>query len=218
MARYDRNIKSGGHVSIGRRIVFIGIAVVVGVALLTGGVLLLRHPKSSDQTTASSSNTSVSSKKTDAAKKTTDTDTTKVSTPTAPDPSTIKQLEIAQLNVVLGYSNTLPGMSYSIGKTTAGTTYVQLANDQLIGDKCTDDEGVFATILKDPSSTDNTTVSTTVKVGNDTYGLALPSDACTADQDLFDQYQTSMKQNFPFLTASTTATTTSTSTSDTTEQ
>lgn len=202
--------------SIGRRIIFISIAVVVCIALVTGGALLLRHPSANQPATStgpsvvttssqtSKSNSDKSSSKSDSSTK-----------PTAPDPSTVKQLEIAQLNVTLDYSNTLPGMSYSIGRTSGGTTYVQLANDQLVGDKCTDDSGVFATILKDPSSTDSTTVSTTVKVGDDTYGLALPSDSCTGDKDLFDEYQTSMKQNFPFLTASSTA---DSSTSDTSTQ
>jgi len=223
MGRYDRR-KSGGRVNKGRRLALVGVGVVVIAAAVVGGVLW-KPQKSQPTASSASKNSSLaqasatdisgssdaissasSSKKTATATQSngqSDAPSTALasstSQPTPPDPSTIKQLHIAQLGLVIDYANTLPGMSYSIGKTTAGTTYVQLSNTQLIGDKCTDDDGVFATILKDPTVTDSVTVSMVTKVGDVTYGLALPSGACTGNLALFNQYQASMKQDFSFL-------------------
>lgn len=124
------------------------------------------------------------------------------STPPAPDPSTLRELPISQLGITISYDKTLPGVSYAISRTPAGTQYVDLMNDQLIGGICTNDAGTFASIIKDPTASDQATVSATVKVGDDTYGLSLPSADCTSNADLFAQFQDSIKATFPYLSAS----------------
>lgn len=69
-----------------------------------------------------------------------------------------------------------------------------------MGTKCTDDTGVFASIIKSPASPeDKTTISETVVVDGVTYGLSLTGKNCTADLALLERYQTGFMNGFSAL-------------------
>jgi hypothetical protein len=118
------------------------------------------------------------------------------------DPENVSTVAIEPLGINVSYVKGIEGFSYNVSQTGVGTQYVELQSEQLIGTKCTDDDGSFATIVKNPKSDeDKTTLSLTKKVGNDTYGLSLPSNTCTSDTALFAQYQSAFKDAFDLLTA-----------------
>ena len=124
-------------------------------------------------------------------------------TPTAPepDPATFSSIVIESENIELYYTKGIPGFEYRVLRTSSGTTYIEFATEGLIGTKCTDDDGVFASVIKNPSETEAQTVTTITKVGDDSYGLSLASDTCTGDAKLLGEYQAAFKSGFGSLRA-----------------
>lgn len=117
------------------------------------------------------------------------------------DLSNIGSLEIEPLSLEVFYAKGIAGFSYSILRTPGGTQYIEFRSEELVGTKCTDDKGTFASILKNPSSADEATVSMTTKVSSDNYGLSLESATCTSDSALLEKYQSSFKTGFGNLRA-----------------
>lgn len=118
-----------------------------------------------------------------------------------PDPNLFSSLSIESVGVDVYYSKGTPGFSYNVLRTPSGTTYIEFQSEELIGAKCTDDQGVFASIIKNPSSSESQTVTATTKVGVDEYGLSLASNTCTGDLTLLEKYQTAFKNGFSSLRA-----------------
>ncbi len=191
-----------------RRSIIVITSIVAALVLVAGFIWVVAHPYGSinladsnqakSDTTNSNSNSGASSNSGQSNSQPANTTPTTPQSP-APDPSTVKSLDISQLGLTLNYDRTLPGLSYEIKRTGSGTQYVSLTYDGLIGEKCTGDQGEFASIIKDPTSADSIAITSTVKLGNDTYSLALPDNSCTGNVDLFNQYQASMKANFPYM-------------------
>ncbi|MBC7459699.1 hypothetical protein H7200_03245 [Candidatus Saccharibacteria bacterium] len=140
---------------------------------------------------------------------TTNTDTT-VDTPTGAtdpvvsetptvDPATLSSVDIEPLGLTVSYTKGVPGFDFSVKRTASSTQYVEFSSAELIGTKCTDDEGLFASIIKNPSAAENQTVSQTVTVGGATYGLSLPAQGCTSNPTLLSEYQAAFKNGFPSL-------------------
>lgn len=123
----------------------------------------------------------------------------KTETDEAPDPQLFSSIVITQMDIEVFYSKGIPGFSYKILRTPAGTQYVEFSSEDLIGTKCTGDEGVFASVIKNPSSAEESTVTATVKIDLDSYGLSLESDACTGDASLLTSYQSAFKNGFGSL-------------------
>ena len=122
--------------------------------------------------------------------------------PTKPtvDPATLTSVAIEPLGITVFYSKGTPGFDFAIKKTASKTEYVEFTSTDLIGTKCTDDTGIFASIIKNPSSEeDKTTISETVKVGSDSYGLSLASASCTTNSELLTKYQSGFKAGFSSL-------------------
>lgn len=189
-----------------KRLAIIIASIIATLVLVAGLIWVINHPyNSTGLTTNDTSSTNTNAQKNNASPNTnSNTSKPAETTPTAPqtpapDPSTVKSLDISQLGLTLNYDRTLPGLSYEISRTGDGTQYVSLTYDGLVGSKCTGDQGEFASIIKNPTNTDSIAINNTVKLGNDTYGLALPDNSCTGNVDLFNQYQASMKANFPYM-------------------
>jgi cytoskeletal protein RodZ len=120
-------------------------------------------------------------------------------TPTI-DPATVSTVPIEQLSVAVPYITGIPAFSYSLEETGSGTQYATFYAEELKGTRCTDDEGAFAIVVKNPKSTeDQATLSLTKKVGQDTYGLSLTGSNCTGDAALFNQYQAAFKDAFGLI-------------------
>ncbi len=118
------------------------------------------------------------------------------------DPETLSFIDIEPLGVTVSYVKGIPGFDYSIQRTQSRIEYVEFSSTELAGTKCTNDKGVFASIIKNPESDEDKTLLTSVtKVGEDSYGLSLPTSTCTSNAPLFDQYQASFKDAFGQLKA-----------------
>ena len=119
----------------------------------------------------------------------------------AVDPATLNSVTIAPLGITVFYSKGVPGFDFVVKRTADQTEYVEFSTAALVGTKCTNDEGAFASIIKNPGESESQTISSTVKVGSDTYGLSLAGSSCTANIELLTQYQTAFTNGFKSLTA-----------------
>jgi len=117
------------------------------------------------------------------------------------DPETLSTVDIEPLGVTVSYTKGIQGFSYEVKRTTKSTQYVEFSAEELTGTKCTNDQGLFATIIKDPSTTDEATLAQTTKVADVSYGLSLAGKGCTVDAALLEQYQTAFSEGFSSLKA-----------------
>ena len=118
------------------------------------------------------------------------------------DPATLSSVDIQPFGITVSYETGIPGFEYTIHRSANQTEYVDFSSAELIGTKCTNDTGIFASITKNPSSDeDKTLLISMTKVGNDSYGLSLPESTCTSNVQLFEQFQASFKDAFGALKA-----------------
>jgi hypothetical protein len=110
-------------------------------------------------------------------------------------------IAVEPLGVEVFYTKGLAGFEFEVKRTANSTQYAEFMSTELVGTKCTDDRGLFASIIKDPSSTEEATITLQTTVGDSDYGLSLASDACTADKKLLSSYQTAFKEGFSLLKA-----------------
>lgn len=187
---------------LARRNVRIALAYVLALVLVAACAALLLSKRHDAVTTGTSPGISktVATAGTSATKsEETNKDSTDASVVVA-DPATLTSVAIEPLGVNVFYSKGTPGFEYEIKKTAEGTQYVEFTAQELIGTKCTDDEGLFASIVQNPTSTeDQTTVSQTITAGGEMYGLSLAGPGCTSDASLLEQYQTGFKNGFSSL-------------------
>lgn len=186
----------------GKKGLTVAIVVLVVVLLVVGGLALSKKSPEPAKTTAPNTSKDASTTK----DTTTETDSTgsgssTTTTATTVDPATLTSIAIEPLGVTVFYSKGTPGFEFTVLKTADQTQYVEFTSSDLIGTKCTNDQGVFASIIKNPAADESQTTSQTVKVGSDTYGLSLASASCTANPDLLTQYQTGFKNGFSSLAA-----------------
>ncbi len=120
---------------------------------------------------------------------------------TEPDPAIFSSIDVSPMAITVYYTKGVPGFQFRVYRTPNGTQYVEFSTDELVGTKCTDDEGVFASIIENPSDVESQTLSATTKVGDATYGLSLSNDTCTSDSSLLAEYQTAFKDGFSSLRA-----------------
>lgn len=123
------------------------------------------------------------------------------STSTAPklDPSTVSTIDISPMNITVSYVKGVGAFEYEVLRTPNGTQYVEFRSTDLVGTKCTNDQGAFASILASPSDDEQATVSQKTVVDGTTYGLSLPGATCTSNPDLLAKYQKSFSDAFTLL-------------------
>lgn len=120
------------------------------------------------------------------------------------DPSTLTSIDIEPLAITVFYTKGTGGFDFAVLRTSDGTRYVEFSNTELVGTKCSNDSGVFATIIKSPASPDDKSIiAETVEVDGVTYGLSLATDTCTANPDLLKTYQSGFRNGFSQLKAMT---------------
>jgi len=116
------------------------------------------------------------------------------------DPATLSSLDVEPLGVTIFYTKGTPGFDFQVKRAGDGTQYAEFSATSLVGTKCTDDTGLFASIIKNPGlSGGQTTISQSVKVGDDTFGLSLSGKGCTGDVSLLEQYQSGFTNGFSNL-------------------
>lgn len=118
----------------------------------------------------------------------------------AVDPATVTTIDVAPMSLSVSYVKGVGAFEYQVLRTPSGTQYVEFKSAELVGTKCTDDEGAFASIIQNPSSSEtNSTVSQTVDLDATKYGLALSGTNCTSNVELLGQYQQSFSKAFSLL-------------------
>lgn len=115
------------------------------------------------------------------------------------DPATVSTVTIAPMEIVVSYVKGPGGFEYEVLRTSNGTRYVEFRSAELIGTKCTNDTGKFASILANPNATESATISKTTTVGDVKYGLALEGVTCTSDVSKLQAYQKSFSDAFSLL-------------------
>ncbi len=184
------------------------------IVLIIGGVLLLialsivvlqavRQPATNTSSPVTESRTKdeggvpQSSPQQDATPK---DDTSKEVVQDAPiDPATLSTLDIPQAGISVSYVKGVGPFEYEVRRSIDGRTYVALMNSDLIGTKCSDDDGTFVSILESPNDSEKATVAKSVTVDGVEYGLSVASPTCTSAPDLLTRYQSAFIVPFSLL-------------------
>lgn len=197
-----------------RRAILISAVAVLLIALVTVWVIKIAQPEeagvnpgadsSASQPASDSSEGSDGSDKSaakpedgdsndDAGEKSADSDAQSI------DPASVDSLDIEPLGVTVSYVKGVGGFEYEVLRTPSGTRYANFKNEGLVGTKCTDDKGVFASILVSPKEDEQATLAKKLSVDGVTYGLSLASAACTSNTDLLESYQQSFADAFGLI-------------------
>ena len=115
------------------------------------------------------------------------------------DPATIATVTIEPVSLTVSYLKGVGGFDFEVFRTTGGTKYIQFSSPKLVGTKCTDDRGQFASIIENPSTDESATLAKTTTVNGTTYGLSLAEATCTSDSNLLKQYQDAFSEPFSLL-------------------
>ena len=178
------------------------IIVLAALVLIVGGAVIAKSiGGNSPKPTLTPTPAATSSTDTQAETDVDQTTKSEAAATPAVDPATLSSIAVEPLAINVFYTKGVPGFDFVVKRTAGGTQYVEFSNADLVGTKCTGDTGPFASIIKNPTTAALPTVTETVKVGNDTYGLSLVAKDCTADTTLLSQYQTAFTNGFKSLTA-----------------
>jgi len=115
------------------------------------------------------------------------------------DPATVNTIDIEPMDITVSYVKGAGGFEYEVLRTPNGSQYVEFRSPELVGTKCTDDQGAFASILENPSSSEGSTIAKSVTVGDIQYGLSLAAANCTSNAEKLQKYQQSFNDAFSLL-------------------
>lgn len=118
------------------------------------------------------------------------------------DPASLSTITITQMGIEVSYLKGIGGFEYAIKRTPGGSQYVEFKSEQLKGTKCTDDQGVFVSIVEKPDANETAILSKRKSVGGVEYGLSLAATNCTSDEVLLKKYQDSFTKAFGLLKSS----------------
>lgn len=192
----------------GNRRRLITTLIVLGVLLLVIGIVaIVRATSSHKDDPYTQPEATTQEKPADTSKGTTKTgDDEKASQDTSAntaeptiDPSQLASIDIAPMSLTVSYVKGIGGFEYQVLRTPSGTQYVEFLSAELVGSKCTDDQGVFASILANPAGAESATVTKTTTVDGTKYGLSLASAACTSNPEALQTYQKSFTDAFSLL-------------------
>ncbi len=180
------------------------IVTVIGIVVLLLAVALILWkvltPAATPQQAGDSADTTQSSTDSadqDAPGASTDDDGSTAATPVIV-PDTITYIDVAPLAIRVGYTKGIPGFEFSVMRASGGTLYAEFSAPSLVGTKCTNDGGVFASIIQAPTPDEVATAAQTVVVAGTAYGLLLSGETCTANPVLLRQYQAAFSAGFPY--------------------
>lgn len=115
------------------------------------------------------------------------------------DPATVSTIDIAPLSITVSYVKGIGAFEYEVLRAPNGTRYVEFRSTNIIGTKCTNDAGTFASIIVSPTDSESATLSKKTTVDDTTYGLSLADATCTTDTEKLEQYQKSFSDGFSLL-------------------
>lgn len=115
------------------------------------------------------------------------------------DPATLATIDVTPMALTVSYTKGVGGFEYEVLRRPNGTRYVEFSSPELVGTKCTNDKGVFASILESPASEEIATLAKTTTVGGMTYGLSLAAATCTSNATLLKDFQNAFSTPFSLL-------------------
>ncbi|MES2630342.1 MAG: hypothetical protein V4611_00075 [Patescibacteria group bacterium] len=187
----------------GRKTLYIALGVIVAAILAVGVVVFIaslsNKPTSDTNQTTTKDEPSVPEETQETTDKPTadvpedDTDQASI------DPEQVSTVSIEPMTIVVSYMKGVGGFDFQVSRNANGTQYVQFSNAELAGTKCTNDEGVFASIIESPTSDETATLTKTTTVDGTTYGLSLAESTCTSNAELLKQYQNAFSEPFSLL-------------------
>ena len=179
--------------------------IVLGLTLLiVGGFVIWQNGQKTDTMDVSSQSTSTD---TQPGAENTDETNPEATVPTVTDtsstsvnPATLSSIVIEPLAITASYTKGIPGFEFAVKRTSDGTQYVEFSAPELVGTKCTNDSGAFATIIKGVKTTeDSSTLSQKKSIDGIDYGLSLVSPDCTSNVELLKEYQSAFTNGFSYL-------------------
>lgn len=188
---------------IGKKTLIISLAILV-VLLIIIGIAVFINSQSSNPTSDTSKTTNQSEKQEPEIPEEAGTssgplvpeDTT---SEVAIDPEQVSTTAIEPMGITVSYIKGIEGFEFQVLMNPNGTQYVQFSSSTLAGTRCTDDIGVFASIIEAPTENENATLVKTTTVDSTTYGLSLSDASCTNDEALLKQYQEAFSAPFTLL-------------------
>lgn len=191
----------------GKRTLFTALAVLL-VLLVAIGTIAIIKATSKDKTDPYRTQDTTTTETTDTPKKDDVKQETKPSKPEKDDeeksevtldPATVAAVDIVPMSLTVSYVKGVGSFEYEVLRTTNGTRYVVFSSPELAGTKCTNDKGMFASILANPEGNDSTTLTKTTTVDGTKYGLSLESATCTPNPDKLQSYQKAFSDAFSLL-------------------
>jgi cytoskeletal protein RodZ len=186
----------------GRKTLFTALAVLAVLLLIIAAVAVIKSvstSKSSDSSSTAKKDTPAISDKANSTQKPASDVPQDTTSQSAIDPSKVTAIDIEPMLITVSYMKGVGGFDFAVQRTASGTKYVQFSSSKLVGTKCTNDEGVFASILESPTADESSTLTKTTVVDGTTYGLSLADATCTSNPDLLKQYQDAFSEPFSLL-------------------
>ncbi len=115
------------------------------------------------------------------------------------DPASLRTITVDPMGITVSYVKDATNFEFFVKRTPSGTQYVEFKSEQLVGTKCTDDQGVFASIIAKPGTAEAATLTKKTTIDGVEYGLSLAAQTCAPDADLLKTYQDSFSQAFSLL-------------------
>ncbi len=180
---------------------------VVGILVIALVVFFIIRAVASPSKDPYIQNSSTDSSSSQSDKKSEDTPAARQSPEAKPDSTTspsvdkasLTTVDIAPMNITVSYVKGVGGFEYQVLRAQNGTQYVQFTNADLVGTKCTNDSGAFASIIANPTEADKATLAKTTKLGDEEYGLSLADSSCAPDTAKLQKYQQSFSDGFSEL-------------------
>lgn len=185
-----------------RKTLFTVISVLIALVLIIGIVVFVRA-LSNNPAPVSNEPTQVNQPEVPAESESSDTSTDAVpedtTNETAIDPQQVSTVGIEPMAISVSYMKGSGGFEYEVMRNPNGTQYVQFSAPALAGTRCTDDAGVFASIIENPTADEGATLTKKTTVDGTVYGLSLADESCTNDDALLKQYQDAFSAPFTLL-------------------
>lgn len=187
----------------GKRTLVTTLSVLAVLLLVIGAIALFRLNAKHDPyvETPAPSDTSETTKTSDDASSSdsTSSTTTQTDTQSTIDPTTVSTIDVPQMEITVSYVKGVGAFEYAVKRAQNGTRYVEFSSASLVSGKCTNDNGIFASILANPTDAESATLSKTTDVDGMKYGLSLADATCTNDAAALQKYQQSFSDGFSLL-------------------
>lgn len=189
----------------GRKALVTAVAVLIVLLALIGTIAVIKAIAGKDSSTQTTSEEAADTSKKSTSEESTAPDDSENSTSnqtssnTALDPATVATIDIPAMEITVSYVKGIGGFEYEILRASGGTRSVEFRNASLVGTKCTNDLGTFASILENPTTDELAIVSQKTTVEDTLYGLSLADATCTTNPELLAKYQKSFSDAFYLL-------------------